>query len=202
MAMAKYAQVLESTSPGAICELGEREAFGPLYIKGVDLSKIDLKGADLQGMQFHEVDLRGADLRETDLRLATFRCCDLRGANFDGSRINFARFYRSLLLGATGLPIAADCERRLRDIAKLVLAGKAELSMCKWHSCNTVHCVAGWAIALGGPEGKTLEREYGSEVAGLLLLGPGAHSHFFDSDAGAREWLRAVVHGFSPACVA
>ena len=64
--------------------------------------------------------------------------------------------------------------------------------MDKWHTCNTTHCIAGWATHLH-PEGKELEDKYEAQIAGLLLLGTEAHSHFFDSNEDAREYLKSVL---------
>jgi hypothetical protein len=42
------------------------------------------------------------------------------------------------------------------------------LKMDNWHSCETTHCRAGWAITIS-PVGRTLESIYGSSVAGALI---------------------------------
>jgi hypothetical protein len=51
-----------------------------------------------------------------------------------------------------------------------------------------VHCIAGWAVTLSST-GKKLEEEVGTQVAGLLLLGEEAHSHFFDDNQEVYKWL-------------
>ena len=44
-------------------------------------------------------------------------------------------------------------------------------------------------------KGKQLEDKLNStELAGLLLLGNEAHSHFFDSDEQAIKWLKSIVN--------
>ena len=43
------------------------------------------------------------------------------------------------------------------------------LNMSEWHTCETTHCRAGWAITLAGPEGKALEDLFGSATAGALI---------------------------------
>jgi len=40
--------------------------------------------------------------------------------------------------------------------------------MAGWHSCNTTHCRAGWAITLC-PHGKVVEGLVGPSVAGALI---------------------------------
>ena len=64
--------------------------------------------------------------------------------------------------------------------------------MYKWHTCDTTHCIAGWATHLH-PEGEELEGRHGAQIAGLLLLGTEAHSHFYDSNEDAREYLESVL---------
>jgi hypothetical protein len=41
--------------------------------------------------------------------------------------------------------------------------------MDQWHTCETTHCRAGWAIHLAGVAGKVLEHCCGSNVAGALI---------------------------------
>jgi hypothetical protein len=65
--------------------------------------------------------------------------------------------------------------------------------MCGWHTCDTTHCIAGWAIAQAGEPGRLLEAAMGPEVAGLMLLGVEAHAHFFNDDDTARAWLQEVL---------
>lgn len=40
--------------------------------------------------------------------------------------------------------------------------------MRRWHTCETTHCRAGWAVKLH-PQGIKLEKEYGTHVAGALI---------------------------------
>ena len=41
--------------------------------------------------------------------------------------------------------------------------------MSDWHSCETTHCRAGWAIHLAGAAGRTLEYCYGPATAGAII---------------------------------
>ena len=135
--------------------------------------RLVLRGADLSG-----ADLCDADLRRVDLSGAVLRRADLRGAD---------------LSGAVGLAIAADAAQRLRAVAQAALAAPDALQMDSWHTCDTTHCVAGWAIAQAGEPGRLLEAAVGPQMAGLMLLGTEAHAHFFDADATARAWLQEVL---------
>jgi len=102
---------------------------------------------------------------------------DLRGAN---------------LVGCTGIAIAADAPQRIKAAAAAALQDGA-LEMGAWHSCDTTHCLGGWLIHQAGEVGRLLEVAVGSGVAGLMLGGVDAHSHFYDSNEAAAEWLRSVL---------
>ena len=82
---------------------------------------------------------------------------------------------------------------RLAAVALHALATPQSLDMGRWHSCDTTHCIAGWAIHLAGDEGYELERKFNPSVAGLILLGAEAAKHFDLSDGDAREWLLSVA---------
>ena len=43
------------------------------------------------------------------------------------------------------------------------------LNMQAWHTCDTTHCRAGWAIHLAGDAGYALEKRYGPDAAGALI---------------------------------
>ena len=54
-----------------------------------------------------------------------------------------------------------------RILAAIDAGGK--LNMGYWHTCETTHCRAGWAIHLAGPAGEMLEACMGPVVAGALI---------------------------------
>ena len=65
--------------------------------------------------------------------------------------------------------------------------------MGSWHTCDTTHCIAGWAVRLAGDEGKALEEKFGTANAGLALLGTEAASHFYDTQEKGRAWLQSKL---------
>ena len=69
------------------------------------------------------------------------------------------------------------------------------LEMETWHTCETTHCMAGWAIHLAGEPGKIMEKMLGPELTGLLLLGAEAHQYFYKSNDEAREFLSSALSG-------
>jgi hypothetical protein len=84
-------------------------------------------------------------------------------------------------------------EARLRAVAEAALAEESALHMGSWHHCDTTHCIAGWAIHQHGEAGYEMERKYGPETAGAILLGIEAANHFFVPTDVARVWLRSKL---------
>ena len=166
--------------------------------KTLDLSYLDLRGADLRGADLRRADLRradlrGADLRGADLERAILERTNLIGADLERANLRGAYLERANLEGAKiDYQIEEGLIQKIRDI---VFHNNKNLFMRNWHygcddaSCGTAHCIAGWACELG-KNGKELEKKYGPEVAGLLLLGPEAHGHFFDDNYQAIQWLK------------
>lgn len=145
-------------------------------LEGADLYRASLKGANLRGANLRGADLSYANLMEANLREANFRCANLKDAILNGAKIDLIPGHEELL----------------KKVAEHALESENSLHMEKWHTCDTTHCIAGWATHLH-PDGKQLEKQHGIEMAGLLLLGPEAHSHFFDSNKSAKVYLESVL---------
>ena len=67
--------------------------------------------------------------------------------------------------------------------------------MQTWHTCDTTHCRAGWAITLAGKEGKELEKKTSSLFAGMVIFNKSSdikvHLHrFFDSNKYAMDDIK------------
>lgn len=54
---------------------------------------------------------------------------------------------------------------------KIYAAASAEgaLDMGSWHTCETTHCRAGWAVTLAGDEGHALESRIGTAAAAAMI---------------------------------
>jgi len=169
-----------------------------LDVSGRDVTYDDLSGMDLRFADFSRTDLSYSDLSNVDLRHAklqgtVLRGVDLQGANLSGVRLSNVDTKYANFVGAVGLTIASDAADRLKAVAAAALAADDALEMDAWHTCRTTHCIAGWAIYLAGEPGRLLEESHGSAIAGLMLLGTEAHSHFYDSNEDARKWLQEVL---------
>ena len=146
-------------------------------------------------LQQHELWLRtvGREGARANLRGADLSEANLSGSYLRGACLNGADLRRSNLRGAIGLPIAADARQRLRAVAMAALADRNALRMISWHTCETTHCIAGWAIHQAGEPGRILEALHGPELAGRMLLGHEAAMHFHDDDDAAKAWLQSVL---------
>jgi hypothetical protein len=65
--------------------------------------------------------------------------------------------------------------------------------MNDWHTCETTHCISGWAVHLAGEVGRVLETAVGVHMAGLYLLGVEAAGHFYDTNKEATKYLQSVI---------
>ncbi len=147
-------------------------------LRGTDLRETDLRGAKLSGTDLRNADLRNADLRNADLRGTDLRETNLRGADLSGADLRNAAMIRADLRGAdlsgadlrgaTDLPAAPVIPNIDAAILAEIVAGGV-IDMDRWHTCETTHCRAGWAIHLADEAGAALERRYGANGAGALI---------------------------------
>ncbi len=113
---------------------------------------------------------------------------DLSGANLSGTDLSGADLSGANL---SAIPIVPNI-----DVAILaaIEAGGA-LDMATWHTCQTTHCRAGWAITLAGEDGAKLEANIGPAAAGTLIYAasrPGKRvPDFYANNEEALEDLRA-----------
>jgi uncharacterized protein YjbI with pentapeptide repeats len=145
-------------------------------------ARANLRGADLHDADLRESDLRGADLSDAHLSGANLYGADLRGANLSeanlyGANLRGANLYGADLRGA-GLRDADLRWARIDDVPKVpnldsailsALRSGGTLKMDAWHTCETTHCRAGWAVTLAGERGAALEKQVGSANAGTLI---------------------------------
>ena len=163
--------------------LGEAtvEAMG----SGADLSRADLSYADLSRADLSYADLSHADLSYANLSGAQLSYAGLSRANLSGAQLGGADF-----MPPTSWTKKADPELPGRIAAQVLNGGTLEMSA--WHSCETTHCLAGWAIHLSGRAGYLLEEATSPSVAGAMLIPRAAHLFYATNDE-ALEWLKAQL---------
>jgi len=137
-------------------------------LSGADLRGVDLSGADLRGANLSGANLRGAYLSDADLRYADISGVDISGANLRGANLRRADLSGVDLRGAKLLKAPVVPQLHTRMLAAISAPG-AGLNMGAWHSCETTHCRAGWAVVLAGEAGRALENDVGPAMAGALI---------------------------------
>ena len=183
-----------------------------LWIVGDPTGKrADLRGANLEGANLRGANLRGADLEGANLRGANLEGADLEGAYLEGANLEGANLERAYLEGANlrgdpqsitprpprdyaakaakyrerhpDVPVVPELDRKILDAVE---AG-GSLNMSAWHTCETTHCRAGWAITLAGGAGKDLETKFGPFAAGGMIYraSTGRTPNFFASNDAA-----------------
>ena len=144
-----------------------------------------LRGADLRGADLRGADLGGADLRGANLSGANLRGANLRGANLSGANLSDAIFP----------PLAEIQKISIRSmICNRVCDNPDALNMESWHTCDTVHCIAGWAVTLH-PQGRLLEAIYGTSAAAALILHvcEGEVPDFYSDNETAMRWAKNEI---------
>jgi hypothetical protein len=172
----------------------ERAVVAGVNLSGADLSKADLinmnlSGANLSDANLYAADLRGTDLIGTDLRGTSFYGADLRGVDFTNANLTDADFG----VRYEDVPVVLKLDAR---ILELLESGQGKLDMGNWHTCETTHCRAGWAVVLAGDVGHKLEAKIGTAAAGALIYhrSTGRIPDFFTSNKDALADIIACAH--------
>ena len=168
---------------------GVRADLSRAYLENANLEGADLRGSNLRGANLEDANLEDANLEGAYLRGAYLAGADLRGADLSGTNLEFTHLINADLKGAK-----IDYQIQdglLQQIAKIILENPKSLEMGSWHTCETTHCLAGWACYLN-PVAKELEETHGVEIAGLLTLGYEAHAYFFKKNEEVIEWLKTI----------
>ena len=180
-----------------------------------DLADADLAGANLAGAYLACANLAGADLADADLAGANLADAYLAGAYLAGAdnvstevtgepRKPYVKLSKDPVERLAqirernpGIPIVEDLDGKI--LAAIENGGGLEMS--NWHTCETTHCMAGWAIHLAGDAGKALEAERGPQRAGALIyrVSTGRAPHFFASNQRALADLKERVRLQQPA---
>jgi hypothetical protein len=194
--LALHAQWLSDSSTGKRLQRPSAYLTGAdltgAYLTGAYLTGANLTGAYLTGADLTGANLTGANLTGANLTGANLTGAYLTGANLTGAYLTRAYLTGANLSGVIGLKIAADAPARLLAVARAALQPGA-LYMNDWHTCETTHCISGWAVHLAGEVGCVLETAVGVHMAGLYLLGVEAAGHFYDTNKEATKYLQSVI---------
>jgi uncharacterized protein YjbI with pentapeptide repeats len=169
-------------------------------LTGANLAGANLTGADLAGANLTRAYLAGANLTGANLARAYLTDADLTRAYLTDAYLTDANLARANLTGANlagadlagadlpPAPIVSDLDAKI--LAAIEAGGK--LDMGAWHTCDTTHCRAGWAIVVAGKDGRELEERVGAQVAGTLIYhaSTGRVPDFYASDEDAMKDIK------------
>lgn len=105
--------------------------------------------------------------------------------------MNYQEPFAKEYLEVNGKPWVRDKDL-LYKVAKRALEPNA-LEMGAWHTCETTHCIAGWAIVMTEGAEKVFKNICSHYIIGRALLGLRAARHFYDSNSQATKYLQGVV---------
>jgi len=145
------------------------------YLSDADLSHADLSHADLSGAKHVSVGVVATDPTQPYERKPSTE-----------HRAEYAARYRER---HPEVPVVEALDAKLLQI---IDSGAGNLNMSTWHTCETTHCRAGWAIHLAGTVGAELEARFGPQRAGAMIYraSTGRVPHFFASDERALADIR------------
>jgi uncharacterized protein YjbI with pentapeptide repeats len=106
---------------------------------------------------------------KTNLSGANLSDANLSDANLSGAYLSGANLSDAYLSGADGLPSDLVIKNIDAAILAAIESNGNALNMSDWHTCETTHCRAGWAIHLAGPVGYELEKKIGPNAAGAFI---------------------------------
>jgi len=183
-------------------------------LAGANLAGADLPRADLAGAYLAGANLAGAYLADAYLARANLARANLAGAYLAGADLAGAKNVGTTwhiepatqyVRQVSSTP--AERARRYRErhpdvpvvehldqkILEAISRPGCALNMGAWHTCETTHCRAGWAIHLAGAAGYELEKTLGNPAfAGRAIYraSTGRSPHFYATDAAAIEDIK------------
>jgi uncharacterized protein YjbI with pentapeptide repeats len=168
------------------------------YLVGANLAYVNLRGAcpvdaNLARANLISANLSGARLTGVNLFGANLTSANLSAADLSGARLTGANLYSVDLTNANlaytnfGVDHVPFVPRLDAQILERIESGQGKLYMYAWHTCETTHCRAGWAVTLAGEAGRTLEAKIGTAAAGALIYyrSTGRIPDFYASDEDA-----------------
>jgi uncharacterized protein YjbI with pentapeptide repeats len=155
-----------------------------------NLADADLADADLAGADLADADLAGANLARANLADANLADAYLADAYLADANLAGANLAGAIKIDPADIPVIPNIDAAILT----AIENGGELNMGAWHTCETTHCRAGWAVHLAGAAGKALEERVGTQMAGAMIYRasrPGKPAPwFFDTDENALADIR------------
>ena len=146
--------------------------------------------ANLSGANLSRANLSDADLSDANLSVAGVSRSGVSRANLSGANLSRTNLSDTIKIDPSEIPISPQIDAK---ILAAIEAGGA-LNMDAWHTCETTHCRAGWAVHLAGKAGYDLQDKVGPQRAGAMIYRasrPGKPAPwFFDTNEHALADIR------------
>jgi len=153
-------------------------------LSGADLRSADLSGADLTKANLTNANLTNANLAYTNLSYVKLDGANLTDVNLTGSNLSRADLSGLCLKSAKGIGTKEEEIEFAQELVKLLDEKRGQLEMSEWHTCQTIHCIAGWAF----PNEENPEPKASLKYPTLV-------KYFLASNEEAMEGLRRVASG-------
>lgn len=178
----------------------EFEQMYDRFLHGEDVSfdYADLAGLNLANKRFVSASFRYSSLEKTDLRGTTFIDCDFSFVDFSDANIGTICWYDNdmteVFLDRTSIMPISQSPKYLKEITSYLCDHPTMLNpdFIYTGSMNSPQSLEGWGITWS-PEGEEYLRRYGSQIAGLILLGIEAHSQFNECRSQILDYLATNV---------
>lgn len=175
----------------------------PAQLSNMHLANVNLSEAYLHNAEICESNLRNSNLSYADLSWAnlsnsnlTYACLnntDLSNSNLTGTNLSNVDLREAKLNGAIGLgSITQATIDIIIQLANIVVITPKLLNMESVHSCDTIHCAAGWICSFN-PVARTLETMLGWNAAACLVCPiPEFTKLFYSSDKEMLDFLMST----------
>jgi hypothetical protein len=174
-----------------------RANLADAYLADANLADANLAGANLAGANLADANLADANLADAR-NVPMVSPVDPAAVPYQRATTPQEQAARAADRAARyrerhpEVPVVPHLDRKILDVVE---AGTGRLDMSQWHTCETTHCRAGWAIRFAGEAGAALEAEYGPHRAGSMIYraSTGRVPHFFATTERALEDIRACA---------
>lgn len=188
-------KIINRFNKKTIYENGRAKTMKQLVEMAV-FQEVSLEDANIRDADLAAANLQGADLKYADLKGANLEGADLAGADLTGVNLQDTKMKGADLAGAElGLevPIIENIHKKIYKAA----SSENALEMDEWHTCETTHCIAGWAVVLAGEQGKKLEEKITTATAATLIYHKSDPKNrvpsFYKSNEEALEELKQLA---------
>ena len=94
--------------------------------------------------KFNKSEFFNSEFFNSEFDSSEFNDSEFFNSKFNGSRFNNSKFYNSKFNGCIGVKSHDEQINKAKEIYSIVKDSPDKLNMYTWHTCETIHCIAGW----------------------------------------------------------